>query len=64
MAFRESPHARLILEFPPNPHEPWLSVREIAKSTKMPVATTGRVIKAFRDGLLDRDGFEYEKALV
>jgi putative DNA-invertase from lambdoid prophage Rac len=44
--------------------EPWKSVREIAKATKMPVATTGRVIKAFRAGLLDRDGFEYEKALV
>jgi putative DNA-invertase from lambdoid prophage Rac len=44
--------------------EPWKSVREIASELKIPPATAGKVIKAFRDGLLDRYGFAYEKALL
>jgi DNA invertase Pin-like site-specific DNA recombinase len=43
---------------------PPLSVRDVARVTKIPTATVGKVIKAYKEGKLDRDGFEYARALV
>lgn len=44
--------------------DPSKSIREIARVTRIPVATAGKVVKAYREGRFDRDGFEYERALV
>jgi len=43
--------------------DPTLSVRQLAKTAKMPAATTGKLLKAYKQGFIDRDGFRYDEPL-
>lgn len=41
-----------------------MSVRGLSKKINMPVSTVHRTLTAYKQGLLDRDGFLYDKPLV
>jgi len=43
--------------------EPELSVRKIASRTRMKPSTVHRILSLFKDGKIDRDGFQYESPL-
>lgn len=44
--------------------EPGLSIAAIADRVNMKKPTVGRILKGYRDGKYDRDGFRYDKPLV
>lgn len=44
--------------------KPELSVREIAREVNISPASADRIKRDYKNGLFDRDGFRYEKALV
>lgn len=43
--------------------DPQLSVREIAARTGMKKSTVYKILSLFKDGKIDRDGFQYENPL-
>ena len=42
---------------------PEKSIREIARTAKIPAATAGKIVKTYKERLLDRDGFAYSSKM-